>query len=102
MGARALNYKKITLTIFGLVATIVGWGMWKEPVLDSNILASMIVGEAYRLAGEPFAVLGLLIMLFGLWMVFMLSGPWDLLRSGDQETERRPKRDEAREAQRPA
>jgi len=82
-----LNLRKIVLTVFGLVATIVGWGMWKEPQLDSNILGSMIVDEAYRLAGDPFAVLGLMIMLFGLWMVFMLSGPWTLLHSGNREAE---------------
>jgi hypothetical protein len=75
--------------------------MWKEPMLDSNILASLIVGEAYRLVAEPFAVLGLMVMLFGLWMVFMLSGPWTLLRGVDPETEKRPKRDGTREARSP-
>ena len=98
-GARLLNLKKIVLTILGVVATIVGWGMWKEPHLDSNILASMVVGEVYRLAAEPFAGLGLMIMLLGLWMVFMLSGPWTLLRDGDQEISIRRKRDDSREAQ---
>lgn len=97
-GARLLNLKKIVLTIFGVVATIVGWGMWKEPHLDSNILASMVVGEVYRLAAEPFAGLGLMIMLLGLWMVFMLSGPWTLLRDEDQGPSIRRKRDDSREA----
>ena len=84
-----LDLRRTILTVFGLVATVVGWGMWQEPQLDSYTMGSLIADEVYRLAGDSFAVLGLMIMLLGLWLVFMLSGPWTLLRGRDSSNEGR-------------
>ena len=53
-------------TIAGLVATFVGWAIWQEPHLDWTILISSTAGEMYRLANDPFAILGLIIMFLGL------------------------------------
>jgi len=70
-----LKVRKIVMAVFGLVATIVGWGMWREPQLDINILIRDITGEVYRLIEDPFAVLGLIIMLLGLWTIFKALTP---------------------------
>lgn len=86
---RILNLRRIVLAVFGVVASVVGWGMWQEPQLDSYTMGSLIVDEVYRLAGDSFAVLGLMIMLLGLWLVFMLSGPWALPRGRDMDNEGR-------------
>jgi len=86
---RAVDLRRIILTVFGLVAAAVGWGMWQEPQLDSYTMASLMVNEVYRLAGDSFAVLGLMIMLLGLWLAFILSGPWTLLRGRDLGNEGR-------------
>lgn len=94
---RIVNLQRTILTVFGLVATVVGWGMWQEPQLDSHTMGSLIVNEVYRLAGDSFAVLGLLIMLLGLWLVFILSGPWTQLRSRDLDNGGRPKGDRSNE-----
>ena len=67
---RNLRIRKAILAVFGLVATTVGWGMWKEPYLDFNALVSLIAHEMLRLANDPFAVLGLMVMFFGLWALF--------------------------------
>ena len=84
-----LDLRRTILTVFGLVAAVVGWGMWQEPQLDSYTMGSLIVDEVYRLAGDSFAVLGLMIMLLGLWLVFILSGPWRLPRDRDMDNEGR-------------
>jgi hypothetical protein len=67
---RALQIKKIVLAIFGVTAAIVGWGMWMEPHLDFDILISLIADEILRLIRDPFAILGFMIMLLGLWVFF--------------------------------
>ena len=67
---RALQIKKIVLAIFGVTAAIVGWGMWMEPNLDFDILISLIADEILRLIRDPFAILGFMIMLLGLWVFF--------------------------------
>jgi hypothetical protein len=67
---RALQIKKIVLAIFGVTAAIVGWGMWMEPHLDLDILISLIADEILRLIRDPFAILGFMIMLLGLWVFF--------------------------------
>lgn len=84
-----LDLRRIALAVLGVVASVVGWGMWQEPQLDSHIMASLIVNEVYRLAGDSFAVLGLMVMLLGLWLIFILSGPWALPRGGDMDNEGR-------------
>ncbi|NHJ32642.1 MAG: hypothetical protein FK732_07260 [Asgard group archaeon] len=89
-----MNLKKTILIILGLVTSIVGWGMWKEPHLDWNILSLLIVEELSRLANDPFAILGLMIMILGLWLIFVLLGPWtlisgvNLILGGDKEKDK--------------
>lgn len=91
-----LNIKKIVLALFAVITTIVGWGMWKEPHLDFNILMSLIANEFIRMIKDPFAVFGLVLMLLGLWMLFMLSGPWTLPYSIDELfVRRKPQRERA-------
>jgi hypothetical protein len=67
---RVLQIKRIILAVFGITAAIVGWGMWMEPHLDFDILLSLITEEIMRLTRDPFAILGFMIMLLGVWVFF--------------------------------
>jgi hypothetical protein len=51
-----------------------------EPQLTNfNILLSLMTNELSRLTGDPFAILGLVLMLLGFWTLFMvIVGPWTL------------------------
>ena len=80
-----IHLRKIVLTVFGVISTVVGWGIWKEPKLDSDILASLMVNEIFRLAGDPFTIFGLALMLLGMYTLFVvLVGPWTLPYSVDE------------------
>ena len=70
MVLRVLQIKRIILAVFGITAAIVGWGMWMEPHLDFNILLSLMAEEIMRLTRDPFAILGFMIMLLGVWVFF--------------------------------
>jgi hypothetical protein len=89
-----LNLKRIILTVFAVITTIIGWGMWKEPHLNFNILLSLIVDEIIRLMGDPFAIFGFMLMILGLWLIFMLTGPWNLPSNIEEILERKHKSDE--------
>ncbi|MEM2888070.1 MAG: hypothetical protein QXI71_03135 [Candidatus Bathyarchaeia archaeon] len=65
-----MQIKRIILAIFGLITTIVGWGMWKAPHIDFDTLISLIAEEIVRLVNDPFAILGLIVLLLGLWVFF--------------------------------
>ncbi len=67
---QTLEIKKVILAVFGVTAAIVGWGMWMEPHLDFTILLSLMTDEIMRLTRDPFAILGFMIMLLGLWAFF--------------------------------
>jgi hypothetical protein len=73
-----LNLKKGILAFFAFITTIVGWAMWMEPHLDFEILTYLLIHETFRLISDPFAFFGLILMLLGIWLLFMLSGPWTL------------------------
>ena len=60
---------RVLVVIGGLVATFVGWAMWQEPHLDWDTLRLCMIGEAQRLVHDPFAILGLIIMLLGIGVV---------------------------------
>jgi hypothetical protein len=66
-----LQVKRIILAVFGFAAVIVGWGMERSPrIEDFGSLVSSIADEIVRLAGDPTAILGLMIMLLGIWVLF--------------------------------
>jgi hypothetical protein len=80
-----IHLRKIILLVFGVISTIVGWGMWKEPYLDFNILLLLLKNELFRLLSDPFAIFGLALMFLGIWTLFMvLLGPWNLPYSYDE------------------
>lgn len=71
--------RKVILMVFGMVSTILGWAIWQEPHLDFDVLITLMTNEVFRLAGDPFAILGVMLMLLGFWTLFMvLLGPWPL------------------------
>lgn len=64
-----MDVGRVLVVIGGLVATFVGWAMWQEPHLDWDTLRLCMIGEAQRLVHDPFAILGLIIMLLGIGVV---------------------------------
>jgi len=69
-GAISLQIRRTILAVFGITAAVVGWGMWMEPKLDFDTLVSLIANEIMRLTRDPFAILGFMIMLLGVWVFF--------------------------------
>lgn len=63
--------------LIGLVVLLTGYGMWRSPSLDwiefnakvENLLV-MLKNEVIRLSHDPFAILGLVVMLGGVYVVF--------------------------------
>ena len=58
--------------IGGLVLMVMGLGMWRSPELDwQGFLAawSFIINDIARLAHDPFAVLGVLVLVIGFLIV---------------------------------
>ena len=65
--------KGLAILTSGLLLGVLGLGMWRSPEMDwLSFLAewSILADEIVRLMNDPFAVLGILVVLVGLWMVF--------------------------------
>ena len=53
----------------GLILLVLGLGMWRSPEMDWEGFVgawALIVNDAVRLAHDPFAILGILVMVVGL------------------------------------
>jgi len=67
------RFKAIVLVIGGLIIFVLGIGMWKSPEMswDGFINAWYLIGEEFaRLKDDPFAILGILIIIVGAFIVY--------------------------------
>lgn len=62
-------------SIAGLVASLIGWAMWQNTRLDWDSLVTLGVDEFNRLINDPFAILGMIIMLLGVATLVKASTP---------------------------
>ncbi len=65
--------KAIVFIIGGLVILVLGLGMWKSPEMNwEGFLNSWyLIGEEFaRLKDDPFAILGILIIIVGAFVVY--------------------------------
>jgi len=62
-------------SIAGLVASLIGWAMWQNTRLDWDSLVALGVGEFNRLVNDPFAILGMIIMVLGVATLVKASTP---------------------------
>lgn len=63
----------LVIFIGGLVLTVLGIGMWRSPEINwESFLAewSTLANEIGRLTHDPFAILGIVVVLTGLWITF--------------------------------
>lgn len=59
--------------IGGLVLTVLGIGMWRSPEISwESFLAewSILINEIGRLIHDPFAILGIVVLIIGLLIAF--------------------------------
>lgn len=61
-----MNLKSSIATIAGLMVAYVGWAMWQQSKLDIEVLYPLLLKEIDRLVREPLAILGFIIMFFGI------------------------------------
>lgn len=55
----------------GVVLMVLGVGMWRSPEIDwEGFLEawSMVIGDIVRLTDDPFAVLGVIVLIIGLFV----------------------------------
>jgi hypothetical protein len=65
--------KAIVFIFGGLVILVLGMGMWKSPEMnwDGFVNAWYLIGEEFaRLKDDPFAILGILIIIVGAFIVY--------------------------------
>jgi len=62
----SMNLKSMIVAIAASIAAYIGWAMWRHPKLDMEMLYVLPIQEMKRLIGEPLAILGLIVMLFGI------------------------------------
>ena len=65
----------------GLILLVLGLGMWRNPEMDwEGFLGAwlLIADDAVRLANDPFAILGILVMLVG--FLILVNGLRRLVR----------------------
>ena len=65
----------VVRSIAGLVASFIGWAMWQNPRLDWESVMALGMGEFNRLLNDPFAILGMIIMLLGIATLIKASTP---------------------------
>ncbi len=70
---RFMEIKRLITMIAGLIVAYVGWAMWQEPELDINVLYILLLKEIKRMIEDPFAILGLIVMFFGIAAVVRAS-----------------------------
>jgi len=67
------RFKAIVLIIGGLVIWVLGFGMWRDPQIDWQgfLNAWYMLGEEFvRLKDDPFAILGILILVVGTFIIY--------------------------------
>ena len=67
------RFKAVILILGGLVIWVLGFGMWKDPEIDWQgfLNAWYLIGEEFgRLKDDPFAILGILILIVGAFIVY--------------------------------
>jgi hypothetical protein len=69
-----MNYvKAVVFIIGGIVITVLGFGMWKDPEIDWQGFMnawSLLGDEFIRLKDDPFAILGILIVVVGVFIAY--------------------------------
>lgn len=66
------QFKGIVTSVSGLVLMILGLGIWRSPQIDwKGFLDTwgMLARDAVRLVKDPFAALGAVVMIIGLWLI---------------------------------
>jgi protein-S-isoprenylcysteine O-methyltransferase Ste14 len=61
-----VNLKSMIVALAASIVAYIGWAMWRHPKLDMEMLYILPMREIDRLIGEPLAILGLIVMLFGI------------------------------------
>jgi hypothetical protein len=65
--------KSLFIIVGGLVIFVLGFGMWRSPEInwDGFIGSFAVIGEEFvRLKGDPFAILGILIIVVGVFITY--------------------------------
>ncbi len=65
--------KAIALALGGLVVLVLGLGMWNSPEMDwpGFVHAWGLIGDEFlRLKDDPFAILGILIIIVGVFITY--------------------------------
>ena len=65
--------KGLAISLGGLVIVIIGIGMWRSPEVSWNSLLSewsLLLDEMDRLVHSPFAILGVIVLLIGGFLVY--------------------------------
>lgn len=65
------KFKGFLVLITGVILIMLGLGMWRSPDIDwKGFLGAwtMVADEAVRLFHDPFAILGILVLLVGAWI----------------------------------
>lgn len=63
----------LAILIGGLILIVLGAGMWRSPEINwEGFLSewSILINETVRLVHDPFALLGIVVLLIGLWIAF--------------------------------
>ncbi len=63
--------KGLLTFIVGVVLIILGIGMWRSPEIDWEGFLdawAMVIGDIVRLTDDPFAVLGVIVLIVGLFV----------------------------------
>jgi hypothetical protein len=67
------RFKAVILILGGVVIWVLGFGMWKDPEMDWQgfLNAWYLLGEEFtRLKDDPFAILGILILVVGAFIMY--------------------------------
>jgi len=65
--------KAAVIFVGGVVLVVLGIGMWESPEINWNgfIKAWSTIGnEIVRLKNDPFAILGILVIIVGVWIAY--------------------------------
>ena len=74
--ARQLNtsrLKAIVITLGGMIVLVLGIGMWKSPEMswEGFLNSWYLIGQEFtRLKDDPFAILGILIIIVGTFLTY--------------------------------
>ena len=81
---RKERLKSLAVLLVGIIVGWVGYGMWRNPHLDwdgfkeaGGELFRWIGSEAMRLADDPFAIIGIVVMVGGI--IILLKGAEKLI-----------------------